>query len=83
MVHEGLPGSARLRQRLLAVGTLAELDAILGELDRETPYPPEAMRVPRGKHGGTQRVVLPEGFLDQLDDDTPPGPDAEDPSSGG
>jgi nifR3 family TIM-barrel protein len=80
---KAFPGSGRLRQRLLTVGTLAELDAILGELDRAMPYPPEAMRVPRGKHGGTQRVVLPEGFLDQLDDDTPPSPDAEDPSSGG
>ena len=77
------PGSARLRQRLLQVSTLAELDAILGELDPATAYPPEAMRVPRGKHGGTQRVALPEGFLDALDDDTPPGPEAEDPTSGG
>jgi nifR3 family TIM-barrel protein len=80
---KAFPGSARLRQRLLAVETLAELDAILGELDPHTPYPPEAMRVPRGKHAGTQRVVLPEGFLETLDDDTPPGPEAEDPSSGG
>ena len=80
---KAFPGSARLRQRLLGISTLAELDAILGELDRTTPFPPGAMRVPRGKHGGTQRVVLPEGFLDQLEDDTPPGPDAEDPSSGG
>jgi nifR3 family TIM-barrel protein len=80
---KAFPDSARLRQRLLGISTLAELDAILGELDRATPFPPEAMRVPRGKHGGTQRVVLPEGFLDQLEDDTPPGPDAEDPGSGG
>jgi nifR3 family TIM-barrel protein len=80
---KAFPGSARLRQRLHGISTLAELDAILAELDRATPFPPEAMRVPRGKHGGTQRVVLPEGFLDQLEDDTPPGPDAEDPTSGG
>jgi hypothetical protein len=80
---KAFPGSAQLRQRLLQVSTLAELDAILGTLDPATPYPPEAMRVPRGKHGGTQRVTLPEGFLDALDDDTPPGPEAEDPSSGG
>jgi len=80
---KAFPGSARLRQRLLQVATLAELDAILGELDPGTPYPPEAMRVPRGKHGGTQRVTLPAGFLDALDDDTPPGPEAEDPTSGG
>jgi nifR3 family TIM-barrel protein len=80
---KAFPGSARLRQRLLQVATLADLDAILAELDPATPYPPEAMRVPRGKSGGRQRVVLPEGFLDCLDDDTPPGPEAEDPTSGG
>jgi len=80
---KAFPGSARLRQRLLQVSRLAELDAILAELDPATPYPPEAMRVPRGKHGGTQRVVLPEGFRDALDDDTPPGPEAEDATSGG
>ncbi len=80
---KAFPDSARLRQRLLGISTLAELDAILAALDPTIPYPPEAMRVPRGKHGGTQRVVLPEGFFDQLDDDTPPGPDAEDPTSGG
>ena len=80
---KAFPGSARLRQRLVRVETLGELDAILAGLDPGTPYPPEAMRVPRGKHGGTQRVVLPEGFLDALDDDTPPGPEAEDPTSGG
>ncbi len=80
---KAFPDSARLRQRLLAISTLAELDAILSELDPATPYPPEAMRVPRGKHSGTQRVALPEGFLDTLEDDTPPGPEAEDPTSGG
>jgi hypothetical protein len=41
------------------------------------------MRVPRGKSGGRQRVALPEGYLDQLDDAVPPPPDAEDPTSGG
>ena len=41
------------------------------------------MRVPRGKHGGTQRVVLPDGYLDELEDATPPPPEAEDPASGG
>ena len=30
------------------------------------------MRVPRGKRGGTQRVALPDGYLDDLDDATPP-----------
>jgi len=80
---KAFPGSARLRQRLVAVNTLAELDDALTGVDPATPFPPEGMRVPRGKTGGTQRVALPEGFLDALDDATPPGPEAEDPASGG
>ena len=47
------------------------------------PYPPEAMRVPRGKTGGTQKVALPEGYLDRFDDDVPPGAEAETADSGG
>jgi nifR3 family TIM-barrel protein len=77
------PGSAPLRQRLMQVTALAELEAVLGEVDRSLPYPPEAMRVPRGKTSGTQKVSLPDGYLDRLDDDTPPGRLAEVADSGG
>jgi nifR3 family TIM-barrel protein len=77
------PGSAPLRQRLMQVLRLDELEEVLGGLDRSLPYPPEAMRVPRGKTSGTQRVALPEGYLDRLDDDEAPGPEAETADSGG
>ncbi len=77
------PGSAPLRQRLMQVLRLEELAEILSGLDRSLPYPPEAMRVPRGKTSGTQRVALPDGYLDHLDDDTAPGPEAETADSGG
>ncbi len=77
------PGSAPLRQRLMQVLSLGELAEILAGLDRSLPYPPEAMRVPRGKTSGTQKVALPEGYLDHLDDDTAPGPEAETADSGG
>jgi nifR3 family TIM-barrel protein len=77
------PDSASLRQRLMQVVALAELEAVLAVVDRSLPYPPEAMRVPRGKAGGTQRVSLPPGYLDSLDDDTPPGRLAEVADSGG
>lgn len=80
---KGFPGSAALRGRLIQVSSLAELDAVLAPLDPEVPFPPAAMRVPRGKSGGRQRVALPEGFLDDLEDPTPLGAEAEDPSSGG
>ena len=56
---------------------------MLAGIDRSLPYPPEAMRVPRGKTGGTQKVALPEGYLDHLDDDEVPGPEAEAADSGG
>jgi hypothetical protein len=39
--------------------------------------------VPRGKTSGTQKVSLPPGYLDSLDDDTPPGILAEAADSGG
>jgi len=77
------PDSAPLRQRLMQVSTLGELAAVLGEVDRDLPYPPEAMRVPRGKTSGTQKVALPDGYLEALDDDTPPGIHAEAADSGG
>jgi len=77
------PGSAPLRQRLMQVVALAELEDVLAGVDRSLPYPPEAMRVPRGKTGGTQKVALPDGYLDALDDDTPPGIQAEAADSGG
>jgi len=80
---KGFRGSASLRQRLTSVRDRAELAAVLAEVDPEEPFPSRALRVPRGKSGGRQRVVLPEGYLDDPDDATPPDPEAEDPASGG
>ena len=69
---KGFPGSTRLRDALIRIESLAELRAILDAADPETPFPPGAMRLPRGKRGGRQKVALPEGYLDDLDDATPP-----------
>jgi len=80
---KGFPGGAALRERLMHVARLEELQAILAGVDRAQPFPPEAMRVPRGKSSGTQRVALPEGYLDDLADATPPGAEAEQATSGG
>jgi nifR3 family TIM-barrel protein len=80
---KGFRDSARLREGLSRVSTVGELRDALAGLDPAEPFPVHALRVPRGKHGGRQRVALPEGYLDRLDDDTPPGPEAEDPFSGG
>jgi nifR3 family TIM-barrel protein len=70
---KGFRGSAKLRAQLMRVTTLAELEGILRTADQTEPFPPEAMRVPRGKTAGRQKVSLPEGFLEnRLTDDTPP-----------
>jgi nifR3 family TIM-barrel protein len=70
---KGFRGSAKLRAQLMRVTTLAELEEILRTADQTEPFPPEAMRVPRGKTAGRQKVSLPEGFLEnRLTDDTPP-----------
>jgi nifR3 family TIM-barrel protein len=80
---KGFRGGAPLRQRLMQVTRLAELRDVLSGVDREQPFPPDAMRVPRGKTAGRQKVALPEGYLDDLEDDTPPGIEAEAADSGG
>jgi nifR3 family TIM-barrel protein len=70
---KGFRGSSGLRHRLMHVATLDELAALLATMDRDEPFPPTAMSVIRGKTGGTQRVALPEGFLEsRLWDATPP-----------
>ncbi len=80
---KGFPDSARLRGRLIQIESLAELEDVLGPLDPTTPFPPEAMRVPRGKKSGRQKVALPENFLAGLSDATPPDAGAELAISGG
>ncbi len=79
---KGFRGSAKLRARLMRVNTLSELKEVLRAGDGAEPFPPDAMRVPRGKTAGRQRVSLPEGFLEnRLTDDT--SPVYVDPGSGG
>ncbi len=80
---KGFRGSAQWRRIVMSTTTMAELEAAFAALDRDEPFPAGAMRVPRGKSGGTQRVSLPPGYLDDLDDATPPSAEAEDATSGG
>jgi len=80
---KGFTGGAALRERLMHVEALAELEGVLAGVDRSQPFPPQAMRVPRGKTAGRQRVALPQGYLDALEDATPPPLEAEVADSGG
>ena len=80
---KGFASSAALRDRLMRVKTLAELDEVLVTVDRDEPYPENAHLFRRGKRQGTQKVALPPGFLDTLDDDTPPEDDGSEAISAG
>ena len=80
---KGFRYSTRLRGELIAIETLDDLRRVLRAIDRDEPFPPAALRIPRGKRAGTQKVSLPEGYLDDLDDATAPGAEAEDSAGGG
>lgn len=72
---KGFRGSAQARQQFMGVRTLEELRGVLSRLQLDEPFPVHAMRVTRGKGSGTQTVALPDGYLDQLEDLTPPEDD--------
>lgn len=72
---KGFRGSAKARSRFMQVNTLAELREVIDTMNPDEPFPPGAMRVPRGKTSGTQVVSLPEGYLERRDDMTPPEDD--------
>ena len=78
---KGFRSSSRLRDRLMRVQHFPELVEVLADIDREEPFPAHGHLVRRGKRSGTQKVVLPKGFWDDPDDDTPP--EAEEIVSGG
>jgi nifR3 family TIM-barrel protein len=80
---KGFRMTSAIRDGMMKIETLDDLHRLFCDVDRSQPFPPSAMRVVRGKATGVQKVCLPEGFLDNLDDDTPsPGAD-EDTGDGG
>jgi len=80
---KGFRGSTILREVLMHVDSLAELDAAVRECDGAEPFPADALRAVRGKRGRLNKVVLPAGYRDSLDDDRPPEAEAEQLSAGG
>jgi nifR3 family TIM-barrel protein len=69
---KGFHGSAALRGRLHLIDDVRALRVLLAELDPSEPFPVAALRAHRGKGTKRQRVKLPDGYRDELDDDTPP-----------
>lgn len=67
----GFPIGSDLRRRFGLVSGLGELDDLLTELDRDLPFPDDA-EGPRGRQGSAGKVVLPDGWLDDPEDETVP-----------
>ena len=80
---KGFRSAPVLLKKLLRVETFSVLQEILADVNRDEPFPFSSLRKPRGKRRGKQKVALPEGYLDSLDDATPPSVAAEDATSGG
>jgi nifR3 family TIM-barrel protein len=65
---KGFRAGGTLRHSLALVDSLAALDALLAELDPDEPFPVSELGSPRGRQGSPrERVVLPEGWLDDTD----------------
>jgi nifR3 family TIM-barrel protein len=65
---KGFRAGGELRHSLALVDSLAALDRLLAELDPAEPFPVAELGSPRGRQGSPrERVVLPEGWLDDTD----------------
>jgi nifR3 family TIM-barrel protein len=61
---KGFVVGGQTRTSLGTVSSLAELDALLGQIDPDQSFPASELGVPRGRQGSPRRVVLPERWLD-------------------
>jgi nifR3 family TIM-barrel protein len=65
---KGFRAGGELRHSLALVDSLAALDALLAGLDPDEPFPVAELGTPRGRQGSPrERVVIPEGWLDDTD----------------
>jgi nifR3 family TIM-barrel protein len=67
---KGFSVRQQVRQSLGTVGSLAQLDALLGQIDADQSFNVEVGQGPRGRTSGNRRPTLPDGWLDSpyLDD---------------
>ena len=65
---KGFRAGGELRHSLALVDSLAALDVLLGGLDPDEPFPVAELGTPRGRQGSPrERVVIPDGWLDDTD----------------
>ena len=80
---KGFAIGSEVRRRLNQIGSLAELRSLLDGLDPTQPFPEGGMRMIRGHHGTARSVHLPQGWLDDRDDEPTLGSGAAQLVSGG
>lgn len=68
----GFPAGGVMRRNLAMVGSLAELDELLGQLDGAARLPAGHESLPRGHSHGPKEVSLPDRWMETRDDPTPP-----------
>jgi len=61
---KGYPVGGELRARLAAVESLQQMDDLLGELDRDEPYPGAPAEGQRGRAGTPKKPALPDRWLE-------------------
>lgn len=79
---KGFSVGSELRKKLAIASSLDEMGALLSEVDLDQPWPVGADG-PRGRTSGRDRVVLPDGWLDDPFDGATVGTEAELDTSGG
>ena len=79
----GYPVGGEMRRRFAEVSSLEQLAQLAATLDRSLVIVDGGERIARGHTNGPIRVVLPEGYLDHLDDMTVPDDAAVVALSGG
>lgn len=66
---KGYPVGGEVRSALARVESLAQMQDLLGSLDRESPYPGADAEGQRGRAGHPKRPALPDGWLDSQEID--------------
>lgn len=79
----GYPVGGEVRRRAAQAERVEQLEELFAELDRDMVVVPNGDRATRGHTNGPIRVALPENYLDNLDDLTPPDDDKVAALSGG
>ncbi|MDQ4055141.1 MAG: tRNA dihydrouridine synthase DusB [Actinomycetota bacterium] len=65
---KGFAAGGSMRRSLGLVSALSDLERLLADLDADEPFPVAELGSPRGRQGSPRdRVVLPEGWLDDTD----------------